>query len=106
MIRIFINRNSQGQIYGFRALNHGNDIVCAGVSTLVFNTLNSIEAFTEETMSVDKPKEGSGYVELYLPDIEAGRDNRDVCLLLSSMLLGIENIRNQFPSQITVEDLS
>jgi len=105
MIRICINRNSQGQIYGFRALNHGNDIVCAGVSTLVFNTVNSIETFTEETMSVDKPQEGSGYIELYMPDIEAGHDNRDVCLLLSSMLLGIENIRDQHPSQITIDDL-
>ena len=70
MIRICINRNSQGQIYGFRALNHGNDIVCAGVSTLVFNTVNSIETFTEEVMSVDKPQEGSGYIELYMPDIK------------------------------------
>ena len=32
---------------GFAA--YGNDIVCAAVSALVINTVNSIEAFTEDT---------------------------------------------------------
>lgn len=104
MITVSINRNNQGHIYGFAAHNHGEDIVCAGVSALVFNTVNSIEMFTEEAMSVDMSEEDSGYIKLYMPNIKAGHDNREVELLLSSMLLGLDNIRNQYPQQISIDD--
>ena len=103
MINVIINRNRRGQIYGFIATNHGKCIVCAAVSALVLNTINSIELFTEETISVKK-KRRAGYIKLRLPDIETGKDNRDVDLLLSSMLLGLENIRSQYPSQISIND--
>ena len=104
MINISISRNSRGQIYGFIVHNHGEDIVCAAVSALVINTVNSIEAFTEETMSVEIPEGDTGYIKLNLPDIEAGNNNREVDLLLSSMLLGLDHIRNQYPSQVSIED--
>ena len=105
MIHVSINRNSRGQIYGFVALNHGKGIVCAAVSALILNAVNSIEAFTEEEMSVETPdKDGTGYIKLHLPLIEAGNDNSEVDLLLSSMMLGLDHIRNQYPSQITISD--
>jgi len=104
MINISISRNNRGQIYGFTAHNHGKDIVCAAVSALVLNTVNSIETFTEEAMSVETPDEDIGYIKLYLPDIEAGDDNRDVDLLLSSMLLGLTHIQKQYPSQVSIHD--
>ena len=104
MINISVSRNARGQVYGFTANNHGKDIVCAAVSALVINTVNSIEAFTEETMSVEIPEGDTGYIKLNLPDIEAGNDNREVDLLLSSMLLGLDHIRNQYPSQVSIDD--
>jgi len=104
MIRIKISRNNGGQISGFIAQNHGDNIVCAAVSALVLNAVNSIEAFTEEAMTVDAPGDDSGYIELRLPEIEAGNDGRDADLLLSSMLLGLNHIRDQYPSQVTIDD--
>jgi len=104
MIRVSINRNSRGQIYGFTAQNHGEDIVCAAVSALVLNAVNSIEAFTEEAMLVETPENGDGYIKLCMPGIEEGNDNRDVDLLLSSMLLGLNHIREQYPFQISIDD--
>ena len=104
MIIISVSRNSRGQIYGFTANNHGKDIVCAAVSALVLNTVNSIETFTEEAMSVEIPEEDTGYIKLCLPDIETGNDNREVDLLLSSMLLGLTHIQNQYPSQVFIDD--
>ena len=104
-IRVSISRNHQGQIYGFTAYNHGMSIVCAAVSALVLNTVNSIEEFTEEEfMPIEIPENGVGYLKLCLPGIEAGNDNRDVDLLLSSMLLGLKKIQEQYPSQIYIED--
>jgi len=104
MIRVSISRNSRGQIYGFTARNHGKSIVCAAVSALIINAVNSIEAFTEEAMSVDMPKNDTGYIKLLLPAIEAGEGGKDAGLLLSSMLLGLHHIREQYPSQVAIED--
>ena len=104
MIRVSIRRNSRGQIYGFTAKNHGRSAVCAAVSTLVLNTVNSIETFTEEDMSVDTPKNDTGYINVLLPGIEAGNEGREADLLLSSMLLGLNHIKAQYPSQITIKD--
>jgi len=104
MILVKISRNKRGQIYGFTARNHSGGIVCAAVSALILNTVNSIEAFTEEALSYDIPADDTGDIELRLPDIEAGNEGWDVDLLLSSMLLGLNNIKEQYPSQITIDD--
>jgi len=90
-------------MYGFTAQNHGEDIVCAAVSALVLNAVNSIEEFTDEVMFVET--EAEGYIKLHMPDIEAGNDNRDVDLLLSSMLLGLNQIKNQYPNQININEV-
>ena len=104
MIRVDIHRNSRGQIYGFTAQNHGKSIVCAAVSALILNAVNSVEAFTEEAMSVETPDNDTGFITLRLPGIEAGNDNREVDLLLSSMLLGLNHIKEQYPSQVFIDD--
>ena len=104
MIRVSICRNSGGQIYGFTARNHGRGIVCAAVSALILNAVNSIEAFTEEAMSVETPENDTGYIRLRLPAAESGNGGREADLLLSSMLLGLNHIREQYPSQILIED--
>jgi len=104
MIYVNIYRNNQGQIYGFIAQNHGEEIVCAAVSALIINAVNSIEEFTDEIASVEAPIEEEGYIEFHMPGIEAGNDNRDVDLLLSSMLHGLKRIQNEYPDQIFVND--
>ena len=49
MITISIYKNAEGIYNGFKVLGHagfddkGKDIVCAAVSVLVINTINSIE---------------------------------------------------------------
>ncbi|MDR1559150.1 MAG: ribosomal-processing cysteine protease Prp [Clostridiales bacterium] len=104
MIRVSISRNSRGRICGFTAYNHGGDIVCAAVSALILNAVNSIEAFTDEAMIVDIDEKNTGYIKLRLPDIEAGNNSEGANLLLSSMLLGLEHIQEQYPSQMRIED--
>ena len=103
MIQVSVHRNSLGQIYGFTAYNHSEGIICAAVSALILNTVNSIEAFTDEAMSVETNIDEEGYIKLQMPDIEAGKDNREVDLLLSSMLLGLDGIRSQYPNQISID---
>ena len=54
MTKVTFYQNSENQCVGFTSEDHagyaqeGEDIVCAGISALVINTVNSIEDFTED----------------------------------------------------------
>ena len=67
----------------------GKDIVCAAVSVLVINTLNSIERFTDDKTSCVSD-ENSGTVEFRFKD----HPSHDAALLLDSMILGLEDIED------------
>ncbi|NDL67919.1 ribosomal-processing cysteine protease Prp [Anaerotalea alkaliphila] len=70
---------------------HGKDIVCAAVSALALNTVNSIEAFTSDKfhVSVDE-EEGSLHFRLeHAPGKEAA-------LLLKSLELGVRGIHEDY----------
>ena len=54
MTHITIYKSTNGGIVGFRSAGHagyaeeGSDIICSAVSILTFNTINSIEKFTDD----------------------------------------------------------
>jgi len=100
MIGVTIYKNADGRIYGFKVKNHGPGIVCAAVSALVINAVNSIEAFAE-TKAVIKHSDG-GYISLELPDIKAGGDNEKAELLLDSMVLGLKGIAGEYKGTIRI----
>ena len=58
MTKILVRKTSTGAYTGFTCIGHsgfaqaGNDIVCASISVLVINAINSIEQFAKEKMSV------------------------------------------------------
>ena len=103
MIRVTIYQNSEQKISGFAMQGHagyaqsGSDIVCAAVSVLAQNTVNSIEQFTEDTFSVDV-NEDLG--ELYFK-IDAGYSN-ETELLLNSLILGLQGIEEEYMEYIDV----
>ena len=67
----------------------GEDIVCAGVSALVINALNSIERFTDDETSCVSD-EDTGSIEFRFD----GTPSHDATLLLDSMILGLEEIED------------
>ncbi|UWP59618.1 ribosomal-processing cysteine protease Prp [Ruminococcus gauvreauii] len=91
-ITIFVNNNrcigieSKGHA-GYGA--HGNDIVCAAVSALTINTLNSIETFTEDDF---EGGQDDGYLEFHLTQPVSDRAQ----LLLDSLVLGLREIRKNY----------
>ena len=56
--------------------------MCAAVSALTVNTVNSIETLTDDAMRVDEKPEG-GYLKLELPDEVSEGTN----LLMKSLVL-------------------
>ena len=69
--------------------DYGQDIVCAAVSVLVINTVNSLEAFTDDQFEV---REDDGYVSFHFttPVSEKGK------LLMDSLILGLTEIEHSY----------
>ena len=65
MTHITIYKSTNGGIVGFRSAGHagyaeeGSDIICSAVSILTFNTINSIEKFTDAKFDVSVDEEAA-----------------------------------------------
>ncbi|MGN0242001.1 MAG: ribosomal-processing cysteine protease Prp [Candidatus Weimeria sp.] len=68
----------------------GKDIVCAAVSVLVINTINSIDQFTDT--HIELTGEDSGYLKAVFTD---GCDEK-AQVLMDSMVLGLTQIQKQY----------
>jgi uncharacterized protein YsxB (DUF464 family) len=103
MIIVRIYRTEHNQIYGFEIKNHGKSIVCAAVSILALNTINSIENFTDEHIIYDY-KENGGLLHCELPGTKNGEYCRDTELLMDSLVLGLTGIETEYKKQIKIFD--
>ncbi|MDO4614052.1 MAG: ribosomal-processing cysteine protease Prp [Lachnospiraceae bacterium] len=91
-----------GEVAGFDCSGHaeyddpGKDIVCASVSVLTINTVNSLEMITRDDVEAS---EVSGHLICNFRSqlSEGGR------VLVDSMLLGISQIQKQYPSYIRMK---
>ena len=75
---------------------HGEDIVCSAISILTINTLNSIEKFTGEPTKMIELNEKKGIIDAEFPRIKVGEDTHDADLIISTMLLGFETIKQLY----------
>ena len=97
MIRITVYRNDKGYT-GFKSQGHagyadaGYDIICAAVSVLTVNTINSIETFTDDTFHV---KQKDGYVECRFNGVLSDAS----VLLMNSMILGLQSIQKDYGNE-------
>ncbi|MDR3239044.1 MAG: ribosomal-processing cysteine protease Prp [Clostridiales bacterium] len=99
-----VERGAQGRLCGFQVKNHGASYVCSAVSALTLSAVNSLEKFTDEPFTCVLPEKGGGFIQLELPEMRAGKENHDADLLLSSWLLGLNAIAQEYPKQLTVKD--
>ncbi|MCL1924447.1 MAG: ribosomal-processing cysteine protease Prp [Defluviitaleaceae bacterium] len=83
---------------GFKAYNHTDPIICAAISALSINTVNSIEALTNAKFTCEHNEEG-GFLKFLLED-----KNEKAKLLLESFKLGIKSIKENYPKQIKIEE--
>ena len=97
MIKISIYQNEEDVITGFRLIghagyaDHGQDIVCAAVSVLVINTINSIEQFTKDVFSLEQDEE-SGMIEFHV----TSKISDESKLLLNSLFLGLSGVQEEY----------
>lgn len=97
MIKVTLLTKSNNLI-GFEMSGHagyaeyGNDIVCAAASVLAINTVNSIEAFTEDLFDCTVG-EDDGLLQFKLI---SNKINEKSELLLKAFKLGIQSIEQQY----------
>ena len=70
---------------------YGEDIVCAAVSVLSINLINSLDQFTEDKISVEQD-EDLGLIRLRFED----NPSHDADLLVRSFELGVDSIFRQY----------
>lgn len=94
MIHVTFYKDQKEGYVGFDCIGHaeyaeaGEDIVCAGVSALVINSINSIANFTEDEFDTGSD-EASGLLFLkYKDDV-----SKEGALLLNSLVLGLQGIQ-------------
>ena len=112
MIEATFKRQATGQIVSFELSGHansgpyGSDIVCAGVSALAFNTINSIDALAGFTpiVEVDVVDEGYLYLETYddITDEQSAKSQ----LLLESLVLGLQGLQEEYADFISLKTIN
>ncbi|MGN0330689.1 MAG: ribosomal-processing cysteine protease Prp [Kineothrix sp.] len=100
MTKVIIRKTTDGEFREFSCTGHagfaysGRDIVCAAISILVINTINSMEKLAgEELETAADEKAGSIACRFRRRPSEGGR------LLMDSMILGLSHIEKQYGSK-------
>lgn len=100
MITVTFHKARSGEYKGFMCSGHagfdayGKDIVCASVSVLVINTVNSLEEIAHEQMTVETDEE-QGIISCNLEHAP----NEAAKILLDSLVLGLSQIEKQYGKQ-------
>ncbi len=71
---------------------YGKDVVCAAVSMLVINTINSIDELTATDVKLIEADSSDGILEVSFPnETESG-----ATLLIDTMILGVRNVIRKY----------
>ena len=96
MITAVFYKDPEGNFKSFTISGHaefadeGQDIVCAAVTALSFNTVNAIEKLTGAPLKYDADVDGHLVCTLQ----EAG--HQDAQLLIQALVLGLKQIRDSY----------
>ncbi len=97
MIKVQLTHSHLGYI-GINCSGHamfadeGKDIICAAVSTLVVNTINGIEQFTEDAFKADTKQGDDAFIDFKLTE----EPSKEAILLMNVMVMGLEQIQQEY----------
>lgn len=110
MIRSTIWRDGQGRIRKFalsghaEAAEYGEDIVCAAVSVLVTNAINSSEHLLGVHIA-DEADVAPGDVKCEVPALQGQLDDK-LQLLFEAMVYGIQQVADSYPDFVRISQKS
>lgn len=95
MIKVKISSNSIHVVGHANYASHGQDIVCAGISTVVQSLIHSIETLTSDIIKYDM-KPGKVHINFEKSLSE------DAQLLVDSFFIAVEAIAENYPNHVKV----
>lgn len=108
MVKVTIYKKSNNYV-GYELKGHsqfaeqGEDIVCAGVSTLAQSTLIAINELVTEKIKYDVE---SGYLKVNYPTDINEKQKADVNLLTEAMKLGLREMEKQYGKHMRISVIS
>ena len=100
MTKAVIKKNIDGNYRGFSFEGHADyakanekDMVCASISVLVINTINSILEFTEDSDSIKVDMNANRGIIRCEFDRSLSKES---VLLVDSMILGLQSIQKEY----------
>ena len=100
MIKVNLYYNKNRDIYRFQVLNHGDSIVCAGVSALVITCVNFIQS--QFSLDVKQKHRDTGYVDFEIGEIKRGVRNHFANLIIEHMVFGLRLIEKSYGDDIRI----
>lgn len=98
MTTVVIRRTKAQQYVGFTCMGHAGyakpgkpDILCASISALVINTINSLEELAGETLQVSSNEE-TGFIQCV---IESDLQEKSI-FLMDAMVFGLQQIARTY----------
>ena len=104
MTTVTIYNDKSGKHKGFDVRGHagfsrrGNDIVCAAISMLATNTINSIEKYTDLAIKYESDTRRTR-IRFVIKDTP----NHDSELLFDSMILGLSELEKNYKKYVTLK---
>lgn len=112
MIKGTFFRTESGTIHQFCITGHagagkyGEDIVCAAVSALTLNTINSVSSLADIEMKVEMDQENGGFLEATISEGLTQEQKNVTQILLESLLLGLESVQEQYQQYIQIKTIT
>ncbi len=103
VIEASIFRNDNNEIFGFKICNHGEQLLCAAVSALTLNTVNSIDVIANEDYFCDFDEAG-GFLELQVISLKDNKKAHNASLFLESLLLGLQSLEIEHKGKLKIID--
>ena len=93
-IRFYLSR--EDEIVGFNVEGHGEKTVCAAISALAINTVNSIELLADTNYECEYKNEL--FIDFRLTD----KPDSDSRILLKALMLGVRSVAEEYPGEVEI----
>lgn len=105
MIKLSVIENKT-QFLSFKVEGHstlgkkGNNILCAGVSSLAQGIILGLTVILKLDIKLKKEE---GFIECSIPQELSDRDKERVNLLIMTMIVAFEDFKIQYPSELDIQ---
>ena len=107
----FIIHSKEDKIVSFEITGHagyadaGEDIVCAAVSVLAIETVNSIDKMVSHQMTVEEASDEGGYLFAQIKPNLTAEQAQVTQILLQHLYFSLEDVANTYPNYVKIETI-